>query len=79
MKASTYAALGRKGEATVVVVETLGQFPDMTVQEFVSDPGWADAERVLLAKWMQEAGFPLCAKAEVIKALPDTFHLSECQ
>ena len=79
MKASTYAALGRKGEATSVVVETLGQFPDLTVQEFVSDPGWADAERVLLAKWMQEAGFPLCARAEVVKALPDPFHLTECE
>lgn len=78
MKASTYASLGRKSEATAVVVETLGQFPDLTVQEFVSDPGWADAERVLLAKWMQAAGFPLCAKAEVVKALPDPFQLSEC-
>ncbi len=78
MKASTYAALDRKKEATAVVVETLGQFPDLTVEEFVSDPGWADAERVLLAKWMQEAGFPLCAKAEVVKALPDPFRLSEC-
>lgn len=78
MKASTYAALGRKSEATAVVVETLGQFPDLTVQEFVSDPGWADAERVLLAKWMQEAGFPLCAKPEVAKSLPDPFHLSGC-
>jgi TolB-like protein/DNA-binding winged helix-turn-helix (wHTH) protein len=78
LKASTYAALGRKDDAAAVVAKTLGQFPDLTVQEFVSDPGWADAERVLLAKWMQEAGFPLCAKAEVVKALPDLFHLSEC-
>jgi TolB-like protein/DNA-binding winged helix-turn-helix (wHTH) protein len=78
MKASTYAALGRKGEASAVVVETLGEFPDLTVQEFVSDPGWADSERVLLAKWMQVAGFPLCVKADVVKALPDPFRLSEC-
>ncbi len=79
LKASTYAALGRKDDAAAVVAETLGQFPDLTVQEFVSDPSWADGERVLLAKWMQEAGFPLCAKAEVVEALPDPFHLFECE
>lgn len=79
MKASTYAALRRKDDATAVVAEALSQFPDLTVQEFVSDPGWGDAERVLLGKWMQEAGFPLCAKAEVAKTLPDPFSLSECK
>jgi TolB-like protein/DNA-binding winged helix-turn-helix (wHTH) protein len=78
MKASTYAALGRKGEASAAVVETLGQFPELTVEEFVSEAGWADSEQVLLTKWMQEAGFPLCAKAEVVKAPRDPFRLSEC-
>ncbi len=78
MKAASFAAAGREKEAESTAVAALAAFPDTTVQAFVSGPGWAEHERVLLAKWMAAAGFPACAGPEVLKGLADPFPVPGC-
>jgi TolB-like protein/class 3 adenylate cyclase/Tfp pilus assembly protein PilF len=76
--ASSYAALGRTDDAKRIVERALSKFPNFTIEEYVSDPGWNEEEKATLAKWMQVAGFPLCAKAEVKAKLATRYPLPGC-
>jgi tetratricopeptide (TPR) repeat protein len=76
--AATYAVLGRTGEAQATVSELLAHDPGLTIEGFVSDPGFNATERQHLIETMRKAGFPPCAKP-VDRAGPTTpIHLPEC-
>jgi hypothetical protein len=44
--------------------EALKRYPDLTVEGYVSDPGFNDTERQHLIRTMKLAGFPACAKVD---------------
>lgn len=63
-RAAIYAGLGRLEEAKGAVADTLAQYPDVTIEGFISDPGMSDDERRRFAETMRRAGFPVCAKED---------------
>jgi hypothetical protein len=72
------AALGKEDEAKATVAKTLEQHPDLTIEGFVSSPGWSEAERKLLIDKMRQAGFPPCAKPDQLKGIANPIRLPEC-
>ncbi|HSA82416.1 MAG TPA: adenylate/guanylate cyclase domain-containing protein [Geminicoccaceae bacterium] len=77
--AGSYAALGRAEEAQALVKQALDRSPDLTIEGFVNDPGWSEAERQRLIETMRAAGFPPCAKAEELAGFPKPVRLPECE
>ena len=78
IRAGSYAALGRAEEAQAIVKQALDAFPDLTIEGFVSDPGWSEAERQRLIETMRTAGFPACAKPEELAQFAKPVRLPEC-
>ena len=78
-RAATLAALGRNAEAKAGVQETLKLFPDLTIEGFVNQPGFSDAERQRYIDTMRLAGFPPCAKPEFMVKLANPMRLPECK
>jgi TolB-like protein len=72
------AALGKEDEAKATVAKTLEQHPDLTIEGFVSSPGWSEAERKLLIDKMRQAGFPPCAKLDQLEGIANPTRLPEC-
>jgi TolB-like protein/class 3 adenylate cyclase len=78
MRAALYAALDRIDDAHRAVADTLGRYPDLTIEGFVSDPGYNDVERGKFMQAMRKAGFPACASADVLAGLAKPVRLPEC-
>ena len=78
MRSGALAALGRTDEAKAAAKDTLGKFPEFTIEEMVSQAGWNDAERQRVIETLRLAGFPSCAKPEVIEMADKPTHLPEC-
>jgi TolB-like protein/class 3 adenylate cyclase/tetratricopeptide (TPR) repeat protein len=78
VRAGSYAALGRADEARAAVRQALKRFPELTIESFVSDPGYNDAERRRLIETMRRAGFPPCAEPAALAKLEQPVHLPEC-
>ena len=72
------AMLGRSEETKLWVQRTLKEHPDLTIESFLGTPDWADADRQYLARLMQVAGFPACAKPEQLKRFTIPIRLPEC-
>ena len=77
-RAASYAALGRTEEARAAVADALARLPDLSVQGFLSRPGFSDAERRRLEELMRRAGFPSCARPEELAKFEKPFRLPEC-
>jgi hypothetical protein len=77
-RAGSYAALGRADEARAIVKQALNQYPDLTIEGFVSDPGWSETERQRLIETMRAPGFPSCAKPAELVQFSNPVHLPEC-
>jgi TolB-like protein/DNA-binding winged helix-turn-helix (wHTH) protein/Flp pilus assembly protein TadD len=78
LHAGALAALGQTEEAKASVSETLKLFPHLTIQGWLSDPVWTDAERQRLSETMRLAGFPACAKAEELAKFEKPLGLPGC-
>jgi len=77
-RAATYAALGRPEAAKAAVVDALKHYPDVTIEGFTGRPVFSQAERQRLVELMRAAGFPPCAKAEMLARSPQLVQLPEC-
>ena len=77
-RAASYAALGRSAEAKAAVSDALQHFPDLTIEGFTGTPDWSDADRKRLIGPMRAAGFPPCAKPEILAKNPQLVRLAEC-
>ena len=77
-RAAIYAALGRKDEAKAAVADTLKQYPEVTIENFIADPEWSDAEPERFAETMRNAGFPVCAKDDVAADAAVAILVPEC-
>ncbi|BCH16919.1 adenylate/guanylate cyclase domain-containing protein [Mesorhizobium sp. L-2-11] len=78
MRSGALAALGRTEEAKVSVKDALRRFPNLTVEGFVNQPGFNEAERQRLIETMRLAGLPDCAKAEELAKIKKPLRLPEC-
>ncbi|RJT32746.1 adenylate/guanylate cyclase domain-containing protein [Mesorhizobium waimense] len=76
---SSLAALGRMDEAKASVRETLNQYPDLTVESMINEVGLSTKERSRFVETMPLAGFPACAKPEVLAKLAKPVRLPECE
>lgn len=79
VRSSSLAALGRTDEANASVVETLEQHPDLTVESMINESGLSTMERSRFIETMPLAGFPPCAKPEVLAKLAKPVRLPECE
>jgi TolB-like protein/class 3 adenylate cyclase/cytochrome c-type biogenesis protein CcmH/NrfG len=77
-KAGSLAALGRAAEAKAVVTKALARFPDISIEDQISRPDFADHERQRYIETMRKAGFPACAKAEELAQFEKPVRLPEC-
>jgi TolB-like protein/class 3 adenylate cyclase len=78
MRAASYAALNRSAEAKAAVSDALAHFPDLTIEGFTRHAGVTDADRMRFVPPMRAAGFPPCAKPEVLAKNPQMVRLPEC-
>jgi TolB-like protein/Tfp pilus assembly protein PilF len=78
LRAATYAALGRTDQAQAAVAEALKRYPDLTIEGFVSSPGFNDAERQRLIETLRTAAFPACARPETLARSKSPVRLPEC-
>ena len=78
MRAASYAAVGRSEEAKSAVSDTLQHFPDLTIEGFTGTANASDSDRIRLIGPMRAAGFPPCAKPEVLAKNPQLVRLPEC-
>ena len=78
MLAASYAALGREPQAKATVADMLAKNPDLTIEGFLGAPDWSDADRVRFIGPMRAAGFPPCAKPEILAKNPQLVRLPEC-
>lgn len=78
VRASLLAAVGRPDDARRAVTDAMARKPDLTIEEFLSDPGLGEVERGRLMATMRQAGFPPCAAAGVLASYPKPIHLPEC-
>lgn len=78
MRAALYAVVDRIDDAHRAVADTLGRYPDLTIEGFLSDPGYNDVERKKFMQAMRKAGFPACASADVLAELAKPVRLPEC-
>ena len=72
------AALGQVDEAKTWVAETLKRYPNLTAEGWANEPGYSQDERDRFLRTMKLAGFPLCAKPEVLSELTKPVCLREC-
>jgi TolB-like protein/class 3 adenylate cyclase len=77
-RAASYAALGRAAEAKAATSDALQHFPDLTIEGFTGTADNSDADRIRLIGPMRAAGFPPCAKPEVLAKNPQLVRLPEC-
>jgi class 3 adenylate cyclase/TolB-like protein len=77
-RAASFAVLGRAEEARATLGETLKRYPDLTIEDYVSDPSFNDADREHLIKTMKLAGFPACAKPDQLARFAKPVRLPEC-
>ena len=77
-RAASYAALGRSAEAKAATSDALQHFPDLTIEGFTGTADWTDADRKRLIGPMRAAGFPPCAKPEILAKNPQLVRLPEC-
>jgi TolB-like protein/DNA-binding winged helix-turn-helix (wHTH) protein len=73
------AATGRTAQAKTALAEALRWFPDLTIEGFVNIPGTNDNDGRRLIETMRLAGFPPCAKPEVLAKIEKPRRLPECQ
>jgi tetratricopeptide (TPR) repeat protein len=78
LRAALYAAVDRIDDAHRAVADTLARYPDLTIEGFISDPGWNDVERGKYMQAMRKAGFPACASANALTKIAKPVHLPEC-
>jgi TolB-like protein/class 3 adenylate cyclase len=78
MLAASYAALGREPQAKATVADMLAKNPDLTIEGFTGTADWSDADRKRLIGPMRAAGFPPCAKPEILAKNPQLVRLPEC-
>jgi tetratricopeptide (TPR) repeat protein len=77
-RAASFAALGQAEEARATLGETLKRHPDLTIEGYVSDPGFNDTDRDHLVRTMKSAGFPPCATPDQLGRLASPIRLPEC-
>jgi TolB-like protein/Tfp pilus assembly protein PilF len=77
-RASSYAALGRADDARASVKQALDSYPNLSIEGFINDPGWSEAERQRMIETMRAAGFPPCAKPGQLAEVPKPVRLPEC-
>jgi TolB-like protein/class 3 adenylate cyclase len=77
-RAASYAALGRAAEAKAATSDALQHFPDLTIEGFTGTADNSDSDRIRLIGPMRTAGFPPCAKPEVLAKNPQLVRLPEC-
>ena len=78
IRAAIYATASRGDQAQRAAAEALARYPDLTIEGFLSDPGFNDVERGKLVPALRTAGFPACAPADVLAKLAKPFRLPEC-
>ena len=78
MRAAIYAAADRVDEAHRAAADALARYPDLTIEGFLSDPGYNDVERGKLMPALRKAGFPACASADALAKLAKPVRLPEC-
>ncbi|PBC08204.1 adenylate/guanylate cyclase domain-containing protein [Mesorhizobium sp. WSM3859] len=78
VRPSALAALGRIEEAKRWVKEALSRSADLTIEGWANQPGYSDAERQRFIKTMALAGFPACAKPDVLAKIANPLRLPEC-
>ncbi|MCI0430170.1 MAG: hypothetical protein L0210_06465 [Rhodospirillales bacterium] len=76
-RAASYAVLGRTDETKSAVAYTLTRFPDLSVEGFLSNTPFSDAEQQRLIETMRKAGFPPCAE-DNLAGMPNAVKLPEC-
>ncbi|MBZ9711259.1 adenylate/guanylate cyclase domain-containing protein [Mesorhizobium sp. B3-2-1] len=79
VRSSALAALDRTEEANASVRETLKQQPDLTVESIINEPGLSTMERSRFIETMSLAGFPACARPEVLAKLAKPVRLPGCE
>lgn len=72
------AAVGRTAEAKASVAEALKWFPDLTIEGHVNTAVTNDKDGGRLIETMRLAGFPVCAKPEVLAKIEKPRRLPEC-
>ena len=72
------AAVGRTPEAKTLISEALKSFPDLTIEGRVNEPAYTDADRKRLIETMRIAGFPPCARPELLAKIDKPMRLPEC-
>jgi tetratricopeptide (TPR) repeat protein len=78
LRAASYAALGRTAEAKAAVSDALAHHPDLSIEGLTGTEGWSDSERKWMIERMRAAGFPPCAKPDVVAKNPQLVRLPEC-
>ncbi|PCD69897.1 adenylate/guanylate cyclase domain-containing protein [Rhizobium phaseoli] len=79
VRSSSLAALGRTEEAKASAIEAVKQHPEVTVESMINEPGLSTIERDRFIETMPLAGFPACAKPEVLAKLAKPVRLPECE
>jgi tetratricopeptide (TPR) repeat protein len=77
-RAASYAVLGRTDEAKAAVAYALTRFPDLSIEGFLSNTPYSDAEQRRLIETMRQAGFPACATDDLARSSA-AVHLPECR
>ncbi|TIL39179.1 adenylate/guanylate cyclase domain-containing protein [Mesorhizobium sp.] len=78
-RAGSFAALGRTTEAEATVKEALRRYPDLTIEMIANDQAFSAAETQRHIETMRLAGFPPCAKPEVVAKFAKPVRLPECE
>ncbi|MDF0694944.1 adenylate/guanylate cyclase domain-containing protein [Rhizobium sp. MC63] len=79
VRSSSLAALGRTEEAKASAMEAVKQHPEVTVESMINEPGLSTIERNRFIETMPLAGFPACARPEVLAKLAKPVRLPECE
>ncbi|MBY4609820.1 adenylate/guanylate cyclase domain-containing protein [Rhizobium sp. 9T] len=79
VRSSSLAALGRTDEAKASAMEAVKQHPEVTVESMINEPGLSTIERKRFIETMPLAGFPACARPEVLAKLAKPIRLPECE
>jgi TolB-like protein/DNA-binding SARP family transcriptional activator len=78
-KAGALAAVGRIDEARKTVEAAIKAFSDLTIEGRANEPGYNTAERRRIVETMRLAGFPPCARPEVLAKVENPIRLEECK
>ncbi|PDV88650.1 adenylate/guanylate cyclase domain-containing protein [Rhizobium sp. H4] len=79
VRSSSLAALGRTEEAKASAMEAVKQHPEVTVESMINEPGLSTIERKRFIETMPLAGFPACARPEMLAKLAKPVRLPECE